>query len=178
MWSARRYLIGHIVPLLPATRAYWLKARLWRFCGIDVATSARLVSSVSFQTNGGIEIGERTFLGHDVMFVSGNAKIIIGNDVDVAPRVVFAAGTHEIDMIASRTAGRGLSRPITVQDGAWIGANSTILGGVIIGRKSVVAAGSVVTSDIPPCCVAAGVPCRVLKRWNPDKGNFDRLDRV
>lgn len=124
------------MPLLPATRAYALKARLWRFAGIEVSPSARIVSSVSFHTSGRIEIGERTFIGHEAMFLSGAADIVVGSDVDIAPRVLFVAGTHEIDMVGFRTAGRERSQPIVVNDGVWIGANSTVLGGVTIGQKS------------------------------------------
>ena len=176
MWSVRRYVVSRLVPFLPATRAYKLKARLWRFAGIEVSTSTRIVSSVSFHTSGRIKIGKRTFLGHEAMFVSGAADIIVGNDVDVAPRVLFVAGTHEIDMIGPRTAGRGLSKPIVVHDGVWIGANSTVLGGVTIGQKALVASGSLVNCDVRPNSVVAGVPCRVVKVWNEAKGAFERIE--
>jgi len=141
-----------------------------------VALSARLVSSASFHSSGRITIGERTFLGHNVMFLSGDANILIGNDVDVAPGVLFAAGTHEIDMVGPRTAGRAFSKPIVVQDGVWIGANSTVLGGVTIGRKALVASGSLVNRDVPPYSVVAGVPCKVIKLWNKSKSGFERVE--
>jgi len=170
MSSVGRYVVSHLVTLFPPTRAYALKARLWNIAGIKVSLSARLVSSASFHTSGDICIGERTFIGHEVMFVSGESDIVIGRDVDIAPRVLFAAGTHMIDMVASRSAGPGLSKPITVHDGVWIGANSTILGGVTIGKKAIVAAGSLVNRDVPPYSLVAGVPARVIKSWNEADG--------
>ena len=74
-----------VLSVLPPTRAYGFKAKLWRFAGIRVSPSARIVSSVSFLTSGLIEIGERTFIGHDVMFTSGTADIVVGSDVSIAP---------------------------------------------------------------------------------------------
>ncbi len=62
-----------------------------------------------------------------------------------------------------------------IQDGVWIGANSTIIPGVTIGRKSVIGAGSVVVSDIHPFCVAVGNPCRTIKLWNSEKNLFEKL---
>lgn len=172
MSSFGRYVVSHLVSLLPATRAYALKARLWSIADIEVAPSARLVSSVSFHTSGHICIGERTFIGHEVMFVSGEAEIVIGSDVDIAPRVLFAAGTHAINMVDPRSAGPGLSKSIRVHDGVWIGANCTVLGGVTIGKKAVVAAGSLVNRDVPSYSLVAGVPAKVIKCWDEITGKL------
>ena len=172
MSSIGSYVVRHLVSLLPPTRAYALKARLWSIAGIEVSPSARLVSSVSFYTSGYICIGERTFIGHEVMFVSGNADIVIGRDLDIAPRVLFAAGTHTLDMVGSRSAGPGLSKPISVHDGVWIGANSTVLGGVTVGKKAVIAAGSLVNRDVPAYSLVAGVPAKIIKRWDETTGRL------
>jgi acetyltransferase-like isoleucine patch superfamily enzyme len=170
MSSAVRYVVGRLVSLLPPTRAFKLKAQLWRLAGIQVSPSARIVSSACFHTNGRISIGQRTFVGHEVLFVSGEADINIGNDVDIAPRVLFAGGTHEIDLSGPRSAGLGLSKPITVSDGAWIGAHSTVLGGVTIGKKAVIAAGSLVNRDVPAYSLVGGVPCRMIRMLNEPVG--------
>jgi maltose O-acetyltransferase len=69
-------------------------------------------------------------------------------------------------MDGPHTAGAGRADPVKIEDGVWIGAGSIILGGVTVGRKSVIAAGSVVNKNIPPSVIAAGVPCRPIKRWN------------
>jgi maltose O-acetyltransferase len=164
--SAAQYIVGRIVSLLPPTRVYRLKARLWNLAGIAVAPSAMIVSSACFSTSGRISIGERSYIGEEVLIVSGEAPIVIGNDVDIAPRVIIVAGAHEIDMQGPRSAGRTHSKPITVHDGVWIGAGSTVLGGVAIGNKAVVAAGSVVTRDVPPYCLVAGVPAKITRKWD------------
>ncbi|MGC9966115.1 MAG: DapH/DapD/GlmU-related protein [Syntrophobacteraceae bacterium] len=170
--SFGRFVIKHLVSLLPPTRVYALKAHLWRLAGVRVSTSARIVSTVSFYTNGNIFIGDRTFIGEETTLVSGDADILIGDDVDIAPRVLIVGGSHEIDMIGPRSAGTEVSRRIEVQNGVWIGASSTVLGGVTIGKKAVIAAGSVVNQDVPPFSMVAGVPARVVKVWDETSGKW------
>ena len=65
---------------------------------------------------------------------------------------------------AQRAAGIGTSAPVTIGRDVWIGANSTVCGGVSIGDGTIIGAGSVVTKDIPSGVIAAGNPCRVLRR--------------
>ena len=159
--SLRRYLGNITLPLLPPTRLYRLRAYVWRWAGIQVHPTARLVSSVQIWTAGKVSIGEDTFVGHEVLITGGAAPITIGAQVDIAPRVVLVGGSHLQDNHA-RAAGSSVSSPITVGDGVWIGAGATILGGVSIGSRSIVAAGAVVRSDVPPGSIAVGVPavCR------------------
>lgn len=65
--------------------------------------------------------------------------------------------------------------PIWIDDGVWIGANSTTLPGVTIGRKSVIGAGSVVVDDIPAFCIAVGNPCKPIKHWSPETASFEKI---
>lgn len=109
-----------------------------------------------------LEIGQGTWIGQDVR-ISSSAKIRIGCCVDIGPQVMIATGTHEIDPVGEHSAGKGLNVDITVHDGVWLGARSLILPGVTIGRKAVVAAGAVVTKDVPEMCLVAGVPAVVKK---------------
>jgi maltose O-acetyltransferase len=78
--------------------------------------------------------------------------------------VFIGTGTHQIDPIGSHSAGTGVSRDVVIGDGVWLGACSTILPGVSVGAKAVVAAGAVVTHDVPPRSLVAGIPARVIKR--------------
>jgi maltose O-acetyltransferase len=133
---------------------------------VRIVASARVVI-----TN--VSIGEDTFIGHQVLIVGDEASpITIGKNVDIAPRVVIVSGGHEIDMVSGHSAGAGKGGKIWIQDGVWIGANSTILPGVTIGYKSVIGAGSVVNHDIPAYCVAVGNPCRTIKRWDDKSKSF------
>jgi maltose O-acetyltransferase len=143
--------------------------------GVDCAPTARIIASARIATTN-VSIGHDTFIGHYAL-ITGNqdARIVIGSNVDIAPRVVILSGTHEIDMLSDHSAGKGAGGEVWIQDGVWIGANSTLLPGVTIGRKAVIGAGSVVTRDIPPLCVAVGNPCKPIKIWNETLNAFERV---
>lgn len=114
-----------------------------------------------------ITIGDRTFINCNVTVLDTN-RISIGEDVLIAPGVVISAATHPLD--AERRVSRKFqSHPITIKDRAWIGANASILTGVTIGKNSVVAAGSVVTEDVPDNCLVGGIPARVIKELTQDE---------
>jgi acetyltransferase-like isoleucine patch superfamily enzyme len=137
-----------------------------------VDPSARITSSVKILGLSQLSIGADTFVGHEVLISGGDCAIVIGRSVDIAPRVTLVAGSHQVDMTGEHSAGEGFSRDIVIEDGAWIGAGAILLGGVTIGRKAVIAAGSVVTEDIPPMTMAAGVPCRPKKFWQPQTNSW------
>lgn len=161
---------------MPLTRWYRLKAKLLNFSGINCKHSIRIVSSARIVTPN-VTIGDDTFIGHQVL-ITGNEKftIHIGNNVDLAPRVCILSGSHIIDMIGEHSAGIGSGGDVVIEDGAWIGANSTILPGIRIGKKAVIGAGSVVTKDIPPFCIAIGNPCKPIKKWNRQKEIFEDVN--
>ena len=162
MLTLRRYFANVIVGVLPPTRLYSLKAAIWRAAGVDISSSARLVSSVRIWTSGPVSIGDDTFLGHEVMIVGGDAAIRIGARCDLAPRVLLVTGSH-LEGCADRAAGPGVSYPIAINDGVWIGASSTVLGNVEIGSGTVIGAASLVNKSVAPQMVAAGTPCRIIR---------------
>lgn len=88
--------------------------------------------------------------------------VSIGNDVKFGPNVHLYAATHPTDP-QERREGKEFSRPITIGDNVWLGGSTVICPGVKIGENTTIGAGSVVTKDIPPYCVAAGNPCRVIR---------------
>lgn len=89
-------------------------------------------------------------------------SITFGDDVVVGHGVTFITSHHEIAS-ATRRAGAVLGIPIVVKNGVWIGANATILPGVVIAEGAVVAAGAVVTKSVPANAVVAGVPAKLLR---------------
>jgi acetyltransferase-like isoleucine patch superfamily enzyme len=168
-------VVNIVFSFTPLTRWYPLRAKLLKIAGLNVNSSARIVASCRIVTTN-VSIGVDTFIGHQVLITgTEDARITIGSYVDIAPRVVILSGTHEIDMHGVHSAGDGKGTPVWIQDGVWIGGNSTITPGVTIGRKSVIGAGSVVVSDIPPFCIAIGNPCRPIKRWCPEKQQFENI---
>lgn len=91
------------------------------------------------------------------------SPVYIGANAFIAPGVCLACSGHAI-LPEQRAQGIGTSKPITIKDDVWIGANATVCGGVTIGKGSVIGAGSVVTKDIPEGVIAVGNPCRVLRK--------------
>jgi len=88
--------------------------------------------------------------------------ISIGNDVMIGPKVNLVSAGHPTEPAQRRNG--IVKQPIAIGNNVWIGAAATILPGVTIGENAVVAAGAVVSRDVPANTIAAGVPARVLKR--------------
>lgn len=123
---------------------------------IDYRTYIRYPKKVSIGAGSTINRGCRFYASHYYKDV----RIRIGCHVSVAPEVSFCAAGHDYtELTLPDTAGS-----IIVGDYAWIGARSVILQGVTIGEGAVIAAGSVVTTEVPPYTVAAGVPARIIKK--------------
>lgn len=108
---------------------------------------------------GPITIGDRTFINSDAYI---RQQTHIGSRVLIGPYCRLISDTHELGNSWQR-GGRGAVAPIVVEDGVWIGANVTVIGPVTIGAGSMVAAGAVVTSDVPPNTMVGGVPARVKR---------------
>lgn len=163
MHPTRTHLIQFVFRFLPETRCFALKRGLLRWAGARVGAGVRVCSSVRVLGAGALEIGEDTWLGHECMLVT-SCSIKIGARVDIAPRVYIGTGTHELDPGGPRSAGNGLSQPVVIGDGVWLGVACGILPGVTVGEKAVVAAGAVVTTDVPPRIVVGGVPAREIRK--------------
>jgi maltose O-acetyltransferase len=116
-----------------------------------------------------IEIGEDTFINMNVVMLDG-ANITIGNNVLVGPSVQFYTASHSLDY-RSRRKWETFCKQIKVEDDAWIGGSCVINQGVTIGARSVIAANSVVNSDVPPDCLYGGTPAKLISRLDVDKPN-------
>ena len=155
-----RHFINFILAWLPPSRCFSLRANLLRFCNIEVGRDAKICGRGWIFGGGALHIGEGTWLSPRVIvYTHLEAPIHIGARCDIGHGVQFITGSHEIGP-ATRRAGLGVARPITIGPGSWIGAGSQILGGVTIGSGAIVAAGSVVTQDVPKNTLVAGVPAR------------------
>ena len=154
---------------MPLTRAYRLRRWLLQMRGACVGNGVRLAGGSHIYGNGILKIGSDTWIGpFALIFTHPDAPVIIGSCCDIAPKVNFITGTHELGP-SERRAGLGLALPIEVGDGCWIGAQVTILGGVCIGAGAVVAAGAVVVEDVAPNTLVGGVPARLIHNLFPSK---------
>lgn len=112
---------------------------------------------------GDVKIGDRTSINRDV-YIRTNTNI--GTRVNIGAFVRLITDSHAVRN-KIRRAGDFYTNPITIEDGAWIGASTTVLGGVRIGRGALVAAGSVVTEDVPPNTLVGGVPAKIIRKLSP-----------
>lgn len=114
-----------------------------------------------------ITVGRGVYANYDLV-VLDCAPVTIGDLVLFGPRVTIATASHPVDHEQRVVDLYEYARPVTIEDGAWLGAHVVVAPGVTIGARSVVGAGSVVTRDIPRDVVAAGNPCRVLRPITED----------
>ena len=159
-WHLRLALVAGIVGMLPSctfnrTRLLALKA-----CGVRMGRATMFLGLPQLRGPG--PIVSRLHIGSDCGFNEGclfdlNASVTIGNHVAVG---------HEVRFLTSVTQeGVQSAAPITVGDGAWLGARCTIMGGVSIGAGSVIGAGVTVSADIPPNMLITGAKPVSLARW-------------
>ena len=118
-----------------------------------------------------IEIGENFYANHNCVILD-NVKVTFGDNVFIAPDCGFYTAGHPFD-IEQRNSGLEYAFPIHVGNNVWIGGHTTVLPGVTIGDGTVIGAGSVVTKDIPSGVLAAGNPCKVIRKLTPaDKEKY------
>lgn len=116
----------------------------------------------------GLKIGDHSNIG-PYSYIGCSGYIEIGSQVMISPRVSIYAENHVFDETTRTIKSQGVKRKkVVIEDDCWIASNSIILAGVTIGKGSVVAAGSVVTSDVPAYSVVGGVPARLIKKRLPD----------
>jgi len=111
----------------------------------------------------GLKIGNNSSIG-PYSYIGCSGFIEIGDNVMMSPRVSIYAENHLFDHPDLSIKEQGVKREfVKIEDDCWIAANTIILAGVTIGRGSVIAAGSVVTKDVPPYSIVGGVPAKVIK---------------
>lgn len=162
MNSTKLYITGIIVKFLPATRFYGVKRSLYRWAGAKIGKGVKIVSSAKILGSGSLHIGDDTWVGHDVLIIC-SADVIIGSHCDIAPRVHIGTGTHVIDKNNDHVAGKGISMPVNIGDGCWVCSNSVILPDTHIGKKAIIAAGSVVKGNVPSFEMWGGCLAKKIK---------------
>jgi acetyltransferase-like isoleucine patch superfamily enzyme len=105
------------------------------------------------------KIGKNVFINFDCVFLDLGG-ITIEDNVLIAPKVSLVTEGHPTSIEDRHSL---IPKPIRIKKNAWIGANATILGGVTIGENSIVAAGAVVSKDVPDNSIAGGVPAKFIK---------------
>ncbi|MBR6162780.1 sugar O-acetyltransferase [bacterium] len=109
-----------------------------------------------------VSVGKRFYANYNLVLLD-SAEIIIGDNVMIAPNVSIYTVNHPLHH-TDRNKFFEQAKPVKIEDNVWIGGNVVILGGVTIGKNSVIGAGSVVTKNIPSNSLAFGNPCKVVRK--------------
>ncbi len=138
----------------------------YRLAGAKIGKGSTLHMWANFFDPSNIKIGEDTILG-DHIFLDGRALLIIGSHVDIASQVLIYNSEHDLEKedFSARV------EPVEIGDYVFIGPRAIILPGVKVGKGSIVAAGAVVTKDVPEFAIVGGVPAKVIgerKNKNPN----------
>lgn len=130
---------------------------------INVGDNVSIHDTVFFFNIDNMKFGNNVSI-HPMCYFQASGGIEIGSDVSIAHGVTLMTQNHSyVDSSIPIKEQPVVSKPIVIEDNVWIGAKATILCGCRIGKHSVVAAGAVVTKDVPPNTVVAGVPARVIR---------------
>ena len=144
----------------------------YKLAGIKIGKGSVVHMWANFFEPSGIKIGEDTIIG-DHVFLDGRAALTIGNHVDIAASVMVYNSEHDLekDDFLART------EPVEIGDYVFIGPRAIILPGVKIGKGAVVAAGAVVTKDVPDFAIVGGVPAKAIGERKNKNPNY-RLGRA
>lgn len=168
MWTWLFRLVGRRMTIGPSLKLFAFP-RL-AYSGSDISFGANLILGKVF-----ISVSPRSYLRigkncgvNDHSFIVSNYGISIGDNVMIAELVSLRDSDHLLDQTDVPIIEQGLvGAPITIEDDVWIGRGVAVLKGVRIGKGAVIGANAVVTKDIPPFAIAAGVPARVIRMRNP-----------
>ncbi len=130
---------------------------IWIFSGrnLKLGDDVDVAKGVLITTDGGVDIGDRVLIGYNTMILSSN------HHIPAVEQKIFESGHQK--------------KPVFIESDVWIGGGSVVLPGVTIGTGAVVAAGSIITKDIPAYAIAAGVPAKVLKYRDGTEVSDDRV---
>jgi acetyltransferase-like isoleucine patch superfamily enzyme len=144
-----------------AIRAAWAE-----LTGTEIDATFRLIPPVYCDQGVNIRLGRNVFINQGCT-LNDIGDITIGDEVFIGPRVSLITSGHPVDPALRRR--QIVAAPIVIERGVWLCTGATVLHGVTVGEDSVVAAGAVVTRDVPSGVVVGGVPARVLRSVWPDE---------
>lgn len=123
--------------------------------------------------SGNVLLGDRVRVGIGSVIIG---PVTMGNGSGLGQHVFVSGFNHGYKDALKNSSLQALDiKPVRIESEAHVGANSVVLAGVTIGKRSQVGAGSVVTKDIPPYSVAVGNPARVIKRFNPETNKWEKV---
>ncbi len=162
----RLLLAQVLISFLPAYVGSRLRTKILRLIGFRIGRESVFWGTVQIYGSGDLykrlAIGEGCWINIGCMFDLG-ATITLGDRVGLGHQVLLLTTSHVVGP-AERRSGTSTFAPIHIGDGAWVGARVVILPGITVGPGAVIASGAVVTKDVPPHTMVAGVPAKVIRQ--------------
>lgn len=164
--TKKLFIAQFIFKLIPPSKFHNFKSLLLRWCGAQVGKNVEIMSSAKIHGNMELIIGDNVFIGHEALiFGPKGSTITIEDYAKVGSRVIVVTGSHEFTPDGLCIEGKGIHANVTICSGAAVSTGSIILPGKTIGRMAHVAAGSIVTHDVPEYTRVAGAPAKVIKNF-------------
>ena len=160
-----QYAFFHVSNRLPqASFLLSIKAMFLHFAGVQGVKGLHILGPIRMRdfTYSNLIIGDDVFINSDVRFGCEHAIIQIGDRVLIGPNVSIETTSHDI-LVPHQGLRPFHASNVTIMDDVWICASATILPGITIGARAVVAAGAVVASDVPASALVGGVPAKVIR---------------
>lgn len=159
-------LMQGVANVLPQFCFNRLRTALWRAMKFEIGSGSLVMGDLILSGSGDwrslFEVGSDTYISGPLRINLGGA-VRIGSGVNIGHDCLLLTVDHEMGG-PERRAGTSTHKPIVIEDGAWIASRVVVLPGVTVGSGAVVAAGTVVTKDVPPHTLVAGIPSRVIRQ--------------
>ena len=147
---------------------HFIRQSFLRAAGMRIGKNVAILTGATIIRPERIRIGNGCMIGFD-SFLGGEAGITIGDNVNISSQCVFLGGIHDPDDPHFGA----ILKPTVIEDYAWLATRATVVAGVRIGRGAIVATGAVVTKDVPPYAIVAGVPAKKIKERNPEACKYE-----
>lgn len=148
-----------LVQMNNSTEPETIRSFLSQITGTEIDPTVTVFTPLHINYGKHTKIGKNVFINFDCVFLDLGG-ITIEDNVLIAPKVSLLTESHPTSIADRHSL---IPKPIHIKKNAWVGANATILQGVTIGENSIVAAGSVVSKDVPDNVVVGGIPAKILK---------------
>ncbi|MCX5829579.1 MAG: acyltransferase [Deltaproteobacteria bacterium] len=163
---AEEYVVW-ITRNLPSFEGMLIRYSLYRLLFKEIKSFALIYPGVYLTHTYGIKVGHRFSINSGTI-IDGRGGITIGDDVMIGPHAVIYSSSHDTTQLDRPMTGLDhILKPVLIEDNVWIGAHTSILGGIVIGKGAIVAAGAVVVDDVANNCIVAGVPARITGKRVP-----------
>lgn len=146
----------HLMGKIPS---HAIRKAVHKSAGVKMGNGSTIHMGVTFYDTRNIEIGDDTIIGERAV-LDGRARLVIGNHVALASEVMIYNSQHDIHDPFFKA----IAKPVHIGDYVFVGPRAIILPGVTVGKGAIIAAGAVVTKDVPPFAVVGGVPAKVISK--------------